>query len=130
MKVSAPMVMIGPFRRWRGQADDHAGQDAGHGVGDDVITAGLPARRADRHRAFADHRRDGADGFPGGYDDDGQDQQGQGQAGGQDALAEAEGVNEDAERQQAIDDGRYGGQVGDVDLDDSVIQLRLAYSSR
>ena len=35
-----------------------------------------------------------------------QNEQRQRQAGGQDALTEAEGIDEDAERQQAIDDGR------------------------
>jgi hypothetical protein len=33
-------------------------------------------------------------------------------------LAEAELVDEQAERQQAVDDRRHAGQVADVDLDD------------
>jgi hypothetical protein len=45
------------------------------------------------------------------------DQQRQRQAGRQDALAEAELVDEQAQRQQTVDDRRHAGQVGDVDLD-------------
>jgi hypothetical protein len=51
-------------------------------------------------------------------DHDRQDQQRQRQAGGQDALPEPEGVDEQPQRQQAVDDGGHTGQVGDVDLDD------------
>ena len=53
-----------------------------------------------------------------GDDDDRQDQQSQRHAGDQDGLAKLQGLHEQAECEQAVDDRRHAGEIGDVDLDD------------
>ena len=83
-----------------------------------MVTAGLPAGRTAAHRGFTDGDGNGPDGLAGRHDDDGQDQERQGQTGSQDALPEAELVDEDSEREETVHNRRHGGQVGDVDLDD------------
>ncbi len=99
-------------------ADDHAGEDAGRRIRQDVVAHRLPCGCAAGIGSFVDGLRDGADGFARGDDDHRQDQQRQRQPGREDALAETEVIDEEAECQQAIDDGRDAGQIADVDLYD------------
>ncbi len=64
-----------------GQTDDDAGQDPAHGVGQHMIAGGLPFRCTKSVSSFSHASRNGTDGFAGGDDDDGQDQQRQGKPG-------------------------------------------------
>jgi len=82
-----------------------------------VVAHRLPLGGADGIGRLADVGGDGADRLARADDDHRQDQQAEGQASGQNALAEVELVHEQTERQQAVDDGRHARQVGDVDLD-------------
>ncbi len=77
-----------------------------------------PARGAQAIRGFANRLRHGADRLTRRDDHDGQDQQRQRQTRGGNALPQPELIHEQAQRQQAVDDGRHARQVGDVDFND------------
>jgi hypothetical protein len=83
-----------------------------------VVAHRLPTGGAHCIGALTDAAGNGANSLARGDDDHRQDQQRQRQARRQDALTEIERVHEQPQRQQAVNDRRHAGQVGDVDLDD------------
>ena len=100
------------------QAENHAGQNAARGIRQDVILRHLPPRRAETIRRLADRLRHGANRLARRNDDDRQDQQRQRQASRRDALPQIELVDEQTERQQAVDDRRHTRQIRHIDFDD------------
>ena len=83
-----------------------------------MVADHLPGRCPAGVSPFADDLRNGPDRLTRGDDDNRQNQQSQGKARSQDALPEAEGINEQPQGQQAINDRRHPGEIGDVDFDD------------
>ncbi len=83
-----------------------------------VVGNGLHLRRAHAQRRLANRGRHGLERSAAGDDDGRQRHQGQHQAADQRRRARhAEELDEHRQAQQAEDDGRHGGQVVDVDLD-------------
>ena len=105
------------------QAEDRAGQDARQRDGQDVVADHLPAGRAQRQRGLAERVRHGPQRLLRGDDDDRQDQQAERQPAGperrpQRQALHAERPHEQRQAEDAVDDRRHPGEVGDVRLDE------------
>ena len=120
MKVSAPIVMSGAVSPMaRDMPMMTPVRMPAQRIRQDVVRRRLPLGRARaRRRPRGSICGIDADRLARRDDDDRQDQQRQRQPRGQDALPEPELVDEEAQRQQAVDDRRHAGEVGDVDLDE------------
>ena len=95
----------------------------GSAAGQDVVADHLPAGRAQRQRRLAERVRHGPQRLLGGDDDHRQDQETQRQPAGPERRAQcqarhAEGPHEQRQAEDAVDDRRHAGEVGDVRLDD------------
>ncbi|GBD18762.1 hypothetical protein HRbin27_01262 [bacterium HR27] len=78
----------------------------------------LPAGGAECQSGLPNGRRDSAQRFACGDDDDREDEQAQRQCSRDEAPAEHEGAHEHAEAEKPVHDRRHGCQIRDVDLDD------------
>ena len=88
-----------------------------------VIADHLPASRAQRQRGLAERLGHGPKRLLGGDHDDRQDQQAEGQGAGEQRRAQGqaldpEGPDEQGQAENAVNDRRHAGQVGDVGLND------------
>ena len=130
MKVSAPIVMIGAVSPMARAMPMITPVRMPADIGQDVVAHRLPLRRADRVRAFADRLRDRTDRLARRDDHHRQDEQRERQAGGEDALAEAELVDEEAQGEQPYTiEGTPARLVMLISIT-SVTQFFGAYSSR
>ena len=89
-----------------------------------MVADHLPARRAQRQGRLAERLRHGPQRLLGRDHDDRQDQQAERQDAGQQRRAQRQGLDperphEQRQAQDAVDDRRHAGQVGDVGLDDA-----------
>ena len=115
-----------------GHGEDEAGENAGQGGGEDDTLDRLPFGGAAGEGGFAGAAGDGGEGFLGGDDDHGHGHEGEGEGGPEDAAGAkggrgqaqgveelvdgaAEKVDEEAEAEDAEDDGGYAGEVIDAD---------------
>ena len=99
-------------------AHDGGCEDAGEGAGEDVGADGGPLGGTEGERAFSVALGDGAEGGLAGYDDDGEDHEGEGPPAGEDGDAPAEEVDEKAESEEAEDDGGHAGELEDGEPDE------------
>jgi hypothetical protein len=90
----------------------------GTACGNTMLSHDLPRRRAEADGGLAQRPRDRAQRLARRHDDHRQDQQRQRRRAGDQAAPQAHDPHEDLEAEQAVDDARHAGEVGDVDLDE------------